>query len=268
MAIVSETFAKRYWPGLPDPLGRRVRMGGEKAPWITVVGVSRDVRHLSLTDPPRPELYRPHAQAPARIMMIVARGRGGAESAAPALRSAVWQVDREQPLYRMQSAEEGLALRNAGGRATTQVLGFLAIVALVLAAVGTYGVMAYAAAQRVREIGIRLALGASAAAVFWMMLRGGILLASHRSGDRTPVGLCPGAAPALHRRRPGGRQSPRWSRLRRRRPAAARGCFGRLCGSGLDRHASRPGQRPPPGVGSARLRVRDYYLRRTCARFG
>ena len=75
VAIVSQTFAKRDWPGVADPLGRRVRMGDEKAPWITVAGVARDVRHTNLTDPPRPELYRPHAQAPARIMMLVARRR-------------------------------------------------------------------------------------------------------------------------------------------------------------------------------------------------
>ena len=97
--------------------------------------------------------------------------------AAGALRSAVWQVDREQPLYRMESVEATVENRNSGGRATTQVLGFLAVIALVLAAVGTYGVMAYTAAQRVREIGIRLALGATHQDVFRSMLRGGVAVA-------------------------------------------------------------------------------------------
>ncbi len=109
------------------------------------------------------------------------------------VRSAVWQVDREQPLYRMESAEAGLANRNAGGRATTQVLGFLAVVALVLAAVGTYGVMAYTAAQRVREIGIRLALGAAQGEVRGMFVRDALVLV----GIGVAIGL--GAAIGLTR---------------------------------------------------------------------
>jgi putative ABC transport system permease protein len=177
VAIVNQTFAKRYWPKEASPIGRRVRMGGEKAPWVTVVGLARDVHHTQVTDPPRPEVYRPHKQVAARTMILVARGRGGAQNAAEAVRSAVWQVDREQPLFRLESVEALLFNRNSGGRATTQVLGFLAVVALVLAAIGTYGVMAYTSAQRVREIGIRLALGATGPEVFRTMLRGGVTLA-------------------------------------------------------------------------------------------
>ena len=111
-------------------------------------------------------------------MTLIARGRAGAETAVGALRSAVGQVDREQPLFRMQSVEALLFNRSAGERATTEVLGLLAAVALALAAVGAYGVMAYTAAQRVREIGIRLALGATQQDVFRMVLGGGFLLAA------------------------------------------------------------------------------------------
>ena len=104
-------------------------------------------------------------------MTLIARGRAGAETAVGALRSAVGQVDREQPLFRMQSVEALLFNRSAGQRATTEVLG-------LPAAAGAYGVMAYTAAQRVREIGIRLALGATQREVFRMALGGGFLPAA------------------------------------------------------------------------------------------
>jgi ABC-type antimicrobial peptide transport system permease subunit len=86
-------------------------------------------------------------------------------------------VDREQPVFRLQSVEAFLLNRNPGARATTQVMGGLAVIALLLAAIGTYSVMAYTAAQRLREIGIRLALGASATSIFTMVLKGGLTLA-------------------------------------------------------------------------------------------
>ena len=110
-------------------------------------------------------------------MMLVARSRTPGQSTATAIRSAVWEVDREQPLFRLQSVEAFLLNRNPGARATTEVLGGLALIALLLAAIGTYSVMAYTAAQRLREIGIRLALGASAKSVFAMVLMGGLALA-------------------------------------------------------------------------------------------
>ncbi|WP_321471596.1 ABC transporter permease [uncultured Paludibaculum sp.] len=171
--IVNETFAKRCWPREPNPVGRRVKLARDSAPWLTVVGVARDVRHEGINEPPRPEVYRPHAQAADRIMTLVARSRKAGQGAPGSMRSAVWQVDRDQPLFRLQTMEELLLTRNSGERATTKVLFGLAFIALVLAAVGTYGVMAYAAARRVREIGIRLALGASNQSVFRMVLKGG-----------------------------------------------------------------------------------------------
>jgi predicted permease len=176
-AIVNETFRKRYWPNDPDPVGRRIQIGGEKAPWVTVVGLARDVRHSDINEPPRAEVYRPHRQMAARIMMLVARGRGGTQAATGAVRHAVWQVDREQPLFRLQSLDAMLYSRSSGERSTARVLGIMAAIALILAAVGTYGVMAYTAAQRVREIGIRLALGATPRHVFRMVLRAGLSLA-------------------------------------------------------------------------------------------
>ena len=176
VAIVNESFARRYWPGNQLPLGRRLQVGSEKSAWLTVVGVARDVRHVSISDPPRPEVYRPHRQVSERIMMLVARSRTPGRSTAAAIRAAVGQVDREQPLFRLQSVEAFLLSRNPGARATTKVLGGLALIALLLAAIGTYSVMAYTATQRLREIGIRLALGASSESIFTMVLKGGLAL--------------------------------------------------------------------------------------------
>jgi putative ABC transport system permease protein len=177
VAIVNETFVKRYWPKVSHPIGMRIRIGNAQAPWISVIGTVRDVRHTNITDSPRPEVYRPHAQVPRPIMMLVTRSRGSLQGSADAIRSAVRQVDTEQPVFRLQSMEAHLFNRGAGERATTQVLGGLAIVALILAAVGTYGVMAYTAATRMREIGIRLAIGATQKDVFGMVLRSGVGLA-------------------------------------------------------------------------------------------
>lgn len=177
VAIVNETFARRHWPGGGAPLGRRVQVGGEQEPWLTIVGVARDVKHVSLSDPARPEVYRPHAQTAERNVVLIARSRGAGQSPAPAIRSAVRQVDRDQPIYRLQTVEEYMMARNAGARATTEVLGGLALIALMLAAIGTYSVMAYSTAQRLREIGIRLALGASAHSVLRMVVTGGLALA-------------------------------------------------------------------------------------------
>lgn len=178
VAIVNEAFVRRYWPENPRPVGRRLRTGStETAPWLTVVGIARDVRHVSLDDPPRPEVYRVYTQAPERSVMLLARSRRDGQNTANVLRSSIWQVDRDQPIFRLVTLDAYFLTRNEGQRATTKVLSGLAFIALALAAIGIYGVVAYGAAQRIREIGIRLALGASAESIFRAVLKGALALA-------------------------------------------------------------------------------------------
>ncbi|MBZ5585882.1 MAG: ABC transporter permease [Acidobacteriia bacterium] len=201
VAIVNQAFVRFFWPKEANPVGRRLKMGDGPGPWCTVVGVARDVRHMNALAPPRPEVYRPYTQSPSRYMNLVARGHASAQTAGAALRAAVFEADRELPLLRMMPVEEQLYQRNAGGRATAQVLAGLAAIALILAAVGTYGVMAYTAARRVREIGIRLALGATPDRVFRIVLRGGLTLALAGIAIGLPAAY--GTAPLLRAVDPG-----------------------------------------------------------------
>lgn len=177
VAIVNQTLAKRYWPDDPAPLGRRLKAGNAKSDWLTVVGVARDVRHSSTTSPARPEIYLPHAQNGSNGMVLLVRTHSDPHQAARLIRSAVWAADRNQPLNNVESMDEMIDRRSSGPRATAQVMGFLAFLALVLASVGIYGVVSYMASQRSREIGIRLALGAERRSVFAMVLRAGLAMA-------------------------------------------------------------------------------------------
>jgi len=180
VAVINETMARRYWPDEAQPVGRRFRLGGakvEKEEWITVVGVSRDVRHQTTTLPPRPEMHLPVAQAGSRRLIYLARTKGDPVEAAAALREAVRTVDANQPLTGVESMEELIGRRMAGPRVTGQILGFLAGLALLLAGVGIYGVLSYLTSQRAREFGIRVAMGAVGRDIVGLVLKRGVVLA-------------------------------------------------------------------------------------------
>lgn len=176
VAAISETAAVRLFPE-QDPLGRRVRIGGETAPWRTVVGVLGDVRHVDLRRPFLPSLYLPIPQFPDSYVTLVVRTSLPFEQQAEVLRATVAATLPDVPTYAVTPLAE--LERQAAGleRFTGGLLSTFAAIALLLAAIGLYGLVAYLVEARRREVGIRVALGADHASVSWLVLSQGASLA-------------------------------------------------------------------------------------------
>jgi putative ABC transport system permease protein len=176
VAIVNEPFARRFF-GDADPLGRRIRLGGPEGNWYSIVGVVQGVRHLPLgTDPPA-EVFSSYLQDPSFHMTLVVRAIVDPGALAGSVRAKVWEVDKNQPVYDVATMEHRFSEAVAPQRFNALVLGIFAGMAVVLAGVGVYGVMAYSVARRTHEIGIRMALGAKRQDVIRLLLRGGAALA-------------------------------------------------------------------------------------------
>ena len=191
--LISETMARTFWPK-QDAIGKRIKLGppGADAPWLSVAGIVGDVRQLSLVTVPRPAMYFPAGQdrqTGDSLRDWVVRAAVVPESLMPAIRSTVWRLDPTLPISREQTLSQVRSASTATEQFDLLLVGVFAVLALVLAAVGLYGVISYGVEQRTRELGIRVALGARRFAVVWLVVAGGARLAG--------AGLAVGIAAAL-----------------------------------------------------------------------
>ncbi|HMC57133.1 MAG TPA: ABC transporter permease [Gemmatimonadaceae bacterium] len=174
VVIVNRQLASKL-SGDGDVIGKRVRLAdGDSARWATVVGVVGDARHFQLTEQPLDQIYLPYTQRPLIFTEMVIRTAGDPMSVASAVRSAIWRVDADQPVWRVRPLTQSITTQLGGRSFVMRLLASFAVLALVLAIVGVYGVMSYAVARRTQEMGIRMALGARATQVVGMVLKQGM----------------------------------------------------------------------------------------------
>jgi len=181
VAIVNATFAHRFFAGV-SPLGRRIKPGisatAGEPPWREIVGVVGDVKQLTLSETQAPQVYLPQSQCPFSSLTLVARTSGNPRDVGRAIEAAVHAVDPSVPVFEIRPIDEYLSQVVARPRFNTVLLALFAGLALLLTAIGFYGVLSYSVAQRTHEIGIRRALGADSPAVYRLIVGQGMRLAA------------------------------------------------------------------------------------------
>jgi predicted permease len=204
VAVVNEQLVQHYWPG-QDPVGKRFRLGDSRGPWVEIVGLTKTSTYLFLGERPTEFIYFPYKQRPQPRMIVITESIGDPSSLATPLREVVRTLDANQPIYDVRTMEAFYRMRVvAQFTVVSSLVAAMGAMGLGLALVGLYGLVAYGAARRTKEIGIRMAIGASRYEVLEMVLRQGMtlavvglgigLLASVGAG-RALGALFPGAGP-------------------------------------------------------------------------
>jgi putative ABC transport system permease protein len=184
VVIISESIAKRYWPR-QDPVGQRLKWGPPQgnSPWLTIVGVVGDVKQQGLDERTSFHTYQPYVQLPdvwpislGRALTVAVRASGAPASLASDVRVSVWSLDRELAISHLETVDQALSQSLASPRFATLLMGAFALLALVLGSVGLYAVISFSVTQRIQEMGIRMALGATSADVLGLVLGQGLKL--------------------------------------------------------------------------------------------
>jgi putative ABC transport system permease protein len=176
VVVINERMARQYWKN-ESPIGRHIKLGipDSKSPWMTIVGVVADVAHDTYDRAPRRAMYVPYVQAPILNMDIGVRTAGDPLRLAPAITAAIRAVDPEQPITGMRTVAKAIHNNAIGLNYMAVLMGVFGSIALVLSAIGVYGVMAYLVSEQTHEIGLRMALGAGRPSVLRMVFRRGFV---------------------------------------------------------------------------------------------